>query len=154
MIEQEAQVTGIDGTDALVAVQRQSSCGSCAAKSGCGTSVVASMFPQRQQRLRLANTIDAVAGDRVIIGLPEAGLQRASLLLYGAPLLGLLCGAALGQQWGGSEPHAILGGLLGIVLGLGLVRQLGQRGIAGQPVLLRRLSPPSVTLVGLQPGPP
>ena len=151
MIEQQAQVTALDGDHALVVIVRQNACGSCAAKSGCGTSVIASLFPQRQQQLRVANTVQAGAGDQVLIGLSESGLQRASLLLYGVPLLGLLAGALLGQLWGGSEPRSILGGLLGASLGLWIVRWRSRRGSGLQPVMLRRLSTGGVTLTSLMP---
>lgn len=154
MIEQEARVLGLQGGDALVEVGRQSACGSCAAKSGCGTSVVASLFPQRRQQLRVANTQAAKPGDRVIIGLPEEGLQRASLLLYGAPLLGLLAGAGVGQQWGGSELQSILGGLLGAALGLWFVRWRSARLGVMQPVMMRRLAADGIRLASLQPRQP
>lgn len=154
MIEQEARVTALDGDHALVTVVQQSACGSCAAKSGCGTSVVASLFPQRQQQLRVANTQQARVGDRVMVGLPEDGLQRASLLLYGVPLLGLLLGATTGQSWGGSELHAILGGLLGASLGLWFVRWRSTRADGLQPVMVRRLPSEGISLASLQPRQP
>ncbi len=152
MIEQEAQVVRADADHAVISIVKQSACGSCKAKSGCGTSVVSSLFPQRRQELRLANPIGAKAGDRVIIGLPEAGLQRASLRLYGIPLLGLLVGAALGDRWGGSEPMAIAAGLLGIVIGFGYLRWVTGRGEDLHPVLLRRVSATSVSLAGFNVG--
>lgn len=154
MIEQEARVTELQGDQALVAISRQSACGSCAAKSGCGTSVVASLFPQRSQQLRVTNTQGAEPGDRVVIGLPESGLQRASLLLYGVPLLGLLAGAAAGQQWGGSELRSILGGLLGVSLGLLYVRWRSARATALRPIMLRRLPSAGIHLASLQPRQP
>lgn len=150
MIEQEAKVTELQGEHALVVVSRQSACGSCAAKSGCGTSVVASLFPQRSQQLRVANTQGARPGDRVIIGLEESGLQRASLLLYGVPLLGLLVGAAVGQQWGGSELQSILGGLFGASVGLWFVRWQSSRNASLRPVMLRRLPPDGIALADLK----
>jgi sigma-E factor negative regulatory protein RseC len=152
MIEQEASVVGLSGDDARGAIQRQTACGGCAAKTGCGTSVVASLFPQRQQTLRLPNTQQARVGDRILVGLPETALQRASLLLYGIPLVLLLCGAVLGQIWAGTEPMAILGGLSGVTLGLLLVRRLTRhaRMASMQPVMLRRLPAETAVSVPLQ----
>lgn len=149
MIEQQATVVSLEGDQATIAIARQSACGSCAAKSGCGTSVIASLFPQRRPHLQVPNTLHAVVGDQVLIGLPEAGLQQASLLLYGVPLLTLLVGALLGQSWGGSEPQSILGGLLGAGLGLWFVRWQSGRSTALQPVMLRRLPAIGVTLDSL-----
>lgn len=152
MIEQEAKVVTADADHVTISILQQSACGSCAAKSGCGTSVVSRLFPQRQQTLRLPNAIGAKAGNRVMIGLPEAGLQRASLILYGLPLFGLLLGAALGDSVGGSEPMAIIGGLFGIVIGLGAVGWLSRRSSGPHPVLLRIIPVASVSLAGLETG--
>lgn len=154
MIEQEARVTAVQGDQAQVSIVSQSACGGCAAKSGCGTSVIASLFPQRQQQLRVTNSHHAKPGDRVLIGLPESGLQRASLLLYGVPLLGLLGGALAGQHWGGSELQSILGGLLGASIGLWFVRWRSARGAGLQPVMMRRLPAATVSLTDLQPRQP
>jgi sigma-E factor negative regulatory protein RseC len=80
-------------------------------------------------------------GERIIVGLPEAALQMAALLLYGLPLLALVLGAVAGQTlagadgWSGELP-AILGGLLGLFAGLSAARRLG--GLSGmRPVMLR-----------------
>lgn len=152
MIEQEARVVGIEGDDAVVAIQRQSACGGCSAKSGCGTSVVASLFPGRQQTLHLHNSQHAQVGDRILVGLPESALQRASLLLYGVPLVLLLAGAVVGQSWGGTEPLAILGGLSGVALGLLVARHLTRHAGNGpmQPVMLKRLPAETVASISLQ----
>jgi sigma-E factor negative regulatory protein RseC len=152
MIEQEARVVALSGDDALVSIQRQSACGGCAAKSGCGTSVVASLFPQRQQTLRLRNSQRAEVGDRILVGLPEAALQRASLLLYGVPLVMLLAGAVTGQMLGGTEPLAILGGLSGVTLGLLAIRRLTghARMRSMQPIMLRRLPAETAVSISLQ----
>lgn len=144
----------VEGDQALVALASQSACGSCAAKSGCGTSVLGSLFPKRHQQLRVDNSQAAKPGDRVVIGLPEAGLQRASLLLYGVPLLGLIAGAVAGDHWGGSEPQAILGGLFGSVAGLWWVRHRSLRAPGLQPVMMRRLPPEGISLASLQPRQP
>lgn len=146
MIEQQGTVQALEGELAVVAVARQSACGSCSAKTGCGTSLIGSLFPQREQRLRLPNTVQAEPGDRVVIGLPEAGLQRASLMLYGLPLAGLIGGAALGQAWGGDELRSVLGGVLGAVLALFAVRRWAARSAGLRPVLLRRLAPAGVAV--------
>lgn len=164
MIEQEARVAAIEGDEALVVIARQTSCSGCQAKSGCGTSLVSDMFPSRQMTVRLSNSQQARVGDRVVVGLPESGLQLASLLLYGVPLLSLLVGA-IGTQsladslgWG-AEPAAIIGGLSGMALGLYAVRRLSQLRLwpVMRPVMLRRLAGTGITpdsLMSLQPQSP
>lgn len=144
MIEETAQVLRLHDRMAEVVTQRQSACGHCAAKNGCGTSLLATWFPQRQLVFRLNNDIHAAAGDTVIIGLDEAFLQRSSLLLYALPLLGLLVGAVAGEygfsllEWP-TELGAILSGLLGLSAALVAVRHISagsfERGDAGVKLL-------------------
>lgn len=138
MMEQAGQVVRIDGGLAVVQVVPQSACGSCSASKGCGTSAVAKLFPKRLPQVAVRNDLGVQAGDDVVIGLADNEVQAASLTLYGVPLAGLLAGAIAGQQWGGSEPWAILGGLSGMLAGLALARQLGVSR-QNRPVLLRRL---------------
>lgn len=143
---------------AEVVTQRQSACGHCAARNGCGTSLLATWFPQRQLAFRLNNDIQAAAGDTVIIGLDEAFLQRSSLLLYALPLLGLLVGAVAGEygfsllSWP-TELGAILLGLLGLSAALLAVRYFSassfERGEVGVK-LLRISRSPMPGNVGLQ----
>ncbi|MDJ0739006.1 MAG: SoxR reducing system RseC family protein [Gammaproteobacteria bacterium] len=144
MIEARARVVAVDSDLAEVTTLRQSACGSCDARNGCGTSLIAAWFPQRQLRFRLRNTIGAQPGDTVIVGLNEAMLQRTSLLLYGAPLLGLLAGALLGERIAGamtvaSELGGVGGGLLGLTAGLAWVRAASRRHVRRRDVDTVRL---------------
>lgn len=128
MIEEQAHVTRIDGDIAEILIEKQSACGSCSAKSGCGTSLLSNWFPRRLLTLRLKNTVDAKCGDTVVLGLNEAALQRGSLLLYALPLAGLLIGSIGGERAFGflglpAELGAVLFGLLGVTITLIFVRQ-------------------------------
>lgn len=134
MIEEQARVIAVTDGIAEVATLRRSACGSCNAKAGCGTSILASWFPQRQLSFQLVNQIGARPGDTVIVGLDEGTLQRASGLLYGLPLIGLLGGAVLGEffaeQFAVSlELGAVVGGLFGLLAALKLVRTWAGLGI-------------------------
>lgn len=127
MIEAEARVVAADCDYAEVVTLRQSACGSCTASKGCGTSLIAAWFPQRELRFRVRNDIGADTGDRVVLGLDEGDLQRGSLLLYAVPLGGLLGGAVAGDQLLPSiglsaELGAVAGGLLGLIGALRFVR--------------------------------
>lgn len=136
MIEEQATVTAVHGALAEVVTLRRSACGSCNAKGGCGTSLLATWFPQRTLRFRLANVIGANPGDTVLLGLDEGFLQRGSLLLYGLPLVGLLLGA-VGGEWvfktQGYPPElgAVSSGLLGLIAALMAVRHFSQNRAQG-----------------------
>ncbi|BAO44052.1 SoxR reducing system RseC family protein [Thiolapillus brandeum] len=128
MLEEEGVVLEINNGLAEVLTQRKSACGSCAAKNGCGTSLVESLFPQRSRAFLAKNEVGAKEGDQVILGLDEAALQMASLLVYLVPILGLIAGAMLGT-WLGSklatgyvEILSILGGSGGFFVSLSVVR--------------------------------
>lgn len=96
MLREEGIVISVKGDRAEVEARPKSACGSCSARSGCGTSLVASLFPRRRHGFIARNRVGARPGDRVFIGLDEADLQLASLMIYLLPLLGLIGGALSG----------------------------------------------------------
>ena len=132
MIEEQATVRALKGGHAEIEIQRQSACGSCKAKGGCGTSLLAEWFPSRQWLFVLPNRVDAKPGDTVVVGLDEGYLQRGSLLLYALPLAGLLMGAVIGEQLFirlglSAELGSILLGLSGVIVALLAVRHISLR---------------------------
>ena len=82
MIEETATVVSCEGDLAEVKTERPTACGSCTARQGCGTALLARVLGNREPILRVANPIHAQPGERVVIGVPESGLVLASLLLY------------------------------------------------------------------------
>jgi sigma-E factor negative regulatory protein RseC len=145
MIEERARVVAIEGDSALLQTQRQSTCGSCAVKSGCGTSVLASVVGQKITQLKVLNTLNAQPGDDVMLGLQEHALVTGSLLVYVVPLLLLLVGAVLGEVMASrlgmdAELMPIVGGATGFILAVIMVRGVLQKSNTGQhmkPVMLR-----------------
>ncbi len=134
-----------------VETERQTTCGGCSVRSGCGTGVLSRLVGRRQTRVRTINSIDAVLGERVVIGLRESALLQGSLAVYLAPLLALLGGAALAETFA-PEPirdvTTVLGGVLGMAAGLIWLRRFGRRvrvDTRYQPVTLRRV--PNVSFV-------
>ncbi len=118
MIEATGIVREVDEGRALVEVQRQTACGGCESKGSCGTSVIAAWFARRSSRLWVRAMTPARVGEAVVIGLPEAALLRASLLMYLLPILALVGGAALGSLLAGAEAGSDLPGIVGGALGL------------------------------------
>ena len=128
MLEEEGVVISVTQGMAEVAVTPQSACGSCSVSNGCGTSLVASLFPNRRTLFKVKNTLGAETGEQVVIGLNEHVLQSASLILYLIPLLGLILGAMAGDSLSaqifhnGSELLSILLGFAGLGGGFMLVK--------------------------------
>lgn len=142
MIEETAWVVRIEDERAWVETQRRASCGSCASKSGCGTSALAEWFGRRTVGLLVDNRVGARIGEEVVIGVPETVLVGGAARIYGLPLLTLLGGAGLGAWVAGSAQNDLmvgLGGVLGLGLGLLLARRGGAlRDAAERPRILRR----------------
>ena len=144
MLEEEGVVLAIDGDIAEVVTRKKSACGGCAARSGCGTSLVESLFPSRTRSFRASNEVRAQEGDQVVIGLDESALQTASLLVYLVPLLGLIGGAILGAwlgpgpDGGHAELFSIVGGVGGFFISLGAVRRYSDM-LSRKPVFQARV---------------
>ena len=155
MIEEIAVITRSDGPFAQVETQRNTSCGNCAAKSTCGTSAISKIFGRKVNVIKVLNPINAVVGERVIVGLDESALTKASLLVYIAPLVSLflfaLAGEWLAEKFNltTTEPAAVMGGLLGLLAGLAWLRYFAVRISQNreyQAVILRRAKLSEVTL--------
>lgn len=145
MIEESAVVIEADGGAILIEVLPQSACGSCNAKSACGTSLLSSLFKRRATRMHVDNSVNARAGDHVVVGIDESEMVSGSVRLYLWPLLGLIGGAIAAQTLvNPSEPSAIVGGLSGMALAFWLLKRRKEaprirvlRREAGIPVTLQ-----------------
>lgn len=155
MIEEIVTVIANEGKLAVVEAQRQSTCGSCDAKSSCGTSVLAKAFGSKTSRIRVNNPIGAAPGERVVIGVEDDALPKASFLFYIVPLMTLFLGSLLGEQVAlqfsliSTEPAAIFSGLLGLLVGLISVRRFAARSSNKnqyEAVILRRADPFQIQL--------
>lgn len=159
MIEEQGTVVDTSAVAAVVQATRRSSCGSCGAAAGCGTSLLDRFLGRRPLLLEVDNSLDVVIGDRVVVGVPEASMLRAAAAAYLGPLAGLILGAVIGRHapldWlvpgaaAGSEWPSLLGGGLGFVIALLLVARYSRslaRDPRFRPVLLRREAPVAVTL--------
>jgi len=145
-IEERGVVVSVEDGWASVRVQRQSTCGSCSARSGCRNGVLAEVLGRRSLVLRIPDVDGLRPGDHVTLGIRDRSLVAGALLMYLLPLAGLI-----GSAWvlslllpGIAEGWLILAGLAGFGLGLvGVRRRLRSRTSHLQPVLLGRESAPT-----------
>lgn len=143
-IEERAGVVGIDGEFAEVLPSGQSACKSCSSNSGCSTNAFSFFSSSKKSNMRVRNTLNAQAGDEVMIGIPPGTLLMSTVFAYGIPLLLLFLAAFVGQfvftyVGGNSEIGSMLFGGLGFLLGFVISSRLAN--IASlfkryQPVIL------------------
>ena len=141
MIEETATVMRVEAGTAWVATKSRSACGHCGSGSDCGTAMVAKLFGEKENLLRLDNSLDARVGEQVVIGVSDALLLKASALAYLLPLLALIAAVALGQWSGMGEDLSSLLGFIGLGLGLWTTNYItgGAQGRKAYcPVMLRR----------------
>lgn len=125
MLEEQAIVVGITGKYAEVQIQRQNTCAHCTLSQGCGTGAIGRLLGQRSRPMFIKNTVNLNPGDRLLLGLPEYGFLRASLLIYGLPLGLLIITAILAQiLFNGAEILLLMAAGAGFTGGLLLSSRL------------------------------
>ena len=149
MIEETARVVRVEDGSAWVATKSRSACGHCGASSDCGTAMVAKLFGERDNLLRLDNLLDVQVDEQVVIGVTDSLLLKASALAYMLPLLFLIAMVGLGEWMGLGESMGTLLGFVGLGIGLWAVNHV-TGGAAGRkdycPVMLRRAGPGSTVI--------
>lgn len=146
MIEERARVVAVNNGQLLLEAQTKAACSGCAAKQGCGTSVLSRWVGRKFTRFQAPNTVNAVVGDEVVVGLAETAMLKGSVFVYLLPLLAMIVAAVLADLL--LAPHAAARDLLVIaaaVAGFALMLSVSRRFLAGsrnraelQPVVIRK----------------
>ena len=120
MIEERAVILSLDNvlSNATLEIERKTACGLCGQTRGCGNSMWGKLFAHQSTAFKAQNRINAKVGDSVIVGINEQALLKSAMLLYIVPLVTLFIGAILMQQIFDTNGYAMLGALLGLILGL------------------------------------
>ena len=143
MIEQVAHVFAIDKTTVWIDTLRVATCDSCT----CGQRLLNQSKNTARSRIELPVPQDMIlnVGDEVVLGIPQKAFIKASLLTFAMPLLTLLASASIARWVGFSEPLTVVAALLGLGLGLLLLRWFSQTEAVlsssqWQPMILRQQS--------------
>lgn len=110
----------MDGGIARVRLGRSSNCARCDAGKGCGAGVFGRLLKRKPVTLDLDNTVNALPGQPVMVGIPETVFLRMVARLYLLPLLAGLAGAVSGHYLsvvgqlspGASDALTLLAGLV------------------------------------------
>ena len=100
MITESAIVTHRNGSRVELKLQRASACGGCELNQGCGTGALGRLLGHRSKPVVIETDRELEPGDQLVLGLSETALVKASLTIYGLPLLGMVI-AGLLAAWGG-----------------------------------------------------
>jgi sigma-E factor negative regulatory protein RseC len=103
---------------AVVEVAASIRCARCAAGKGCGAGLLGGDEKPRRVDALITHDLVLVEGDQVSIELAPNNLLRASLIVYGLPLLGALTGAAGAWLSGTGDLGAAIAALAGAGLGM------------------------------------
>ncbi len=143
-IREQGRVVGVDGYQARVRIERQSTCGSCSARSGCGSGVLSEVLGRKVVEVSIAHPGTLQPGDGVTLGIRDHALVAGAFMMYLVPLAGMVALPAslmfLAPAVG--EGFHLLAAVLGLAVGLGSVRiWLRRRAPDMAPVLLGHQPP-------------
>lgn len=96
MIEQQGKVVNADAGQISVRLGASTGCSACDAGKGCGAGVFGRLLQRKPVTLDFENSIGAVPGQAVMVGLPESLFMTLVLRLYAWPILAGLTGGVLG----------------------------------------------------------
>jgi sigma-E factor negative regulatory protein RseC len=137
MLEHTGTVIEADEHTALIETVRRSACGQCSSGDSCGTSVLAGLFKQRGNRVRVCNHLHLKPGDQAVLGIAESTLLRAALWAYLAPLIVMLAFAMFTASAGFSDGYVFAASVVGLFNGLYLAGLMRTRKVTDDIVLLR-----------------
>lgn len=117
MIEQSAKVVKFDDKMVWVEAERQSTCGGCQVRQGCGTGMLAKHVGKRFSSIAVLKTSDVKVGQQVQLAIPEETLLQGAFLMYILPLVLMFVVAAGARALNFNEAIEIFGGLSGLFIG-------------------------------------
>ncbi len=152
MLTETARVVAVEDESLWVETIRKSTCGTCAARKGCGHGLLNRIGDGKGGYVRVLQSsqlaaADCQVDDQVLIAIPEEVILRGSLIVYMLPLAFMLAGAALASVLFpfAQDNAALLGAFLGLSMGFLVVRLHARRNRHNQsyqPTLLEKVSAP------------
>jgi len=114
------KIVSIGPDSATVAVARSAACPRCAAGKGCGAGLLSGSTRPAMLEVPLSPQLKLSQGDEVRLTLEPSHLLRASLLVYGLPLAGIILMLVAGWLISRplSDPEAIAYAIAGLAAGL------------------------------------
>jgi len=144
MVEGIARVVAVEGAVIWLEPEQTSTCKACSSASVCGTKGIGTAASSlERRRFPMDNQEKLMVGERVVVGVRENALVKASLTAYMLPLVTLLLAGVVAQSVAGSDVVTMAAMVVGLLLGLVMARlaakHLSSRGELA-PKFLRRAS--------------
>jgi sigma-E factor negative regulatory protein RseC len=145
LVEGMARVVRRDGDRVWLEPEPRSGCGTCTSAGVCGAKGIGTTANRLEaRRFPLPDHLGLALGERVVVGVPEHALLKATVAVYAIPLASTLGAGAIAQWAGGSDGVTLVAMGAGLALGMLVARlgagRLGARGDLA-PRLLRRAGP-------------
>lgn len=122
LIEQTAKVVSVDDDKIWLQTERQTSCGQCKLKQGCGTGLLDNHVGKRFSTLSVPVQAGIQPQQQLTVAISENKLLYGAVLMYLLPLLSLLLFAIFARWSGAGSEVEVIAGLLGLATGFGLAR--------------------------------
>ncbi len=122
MIEESGVAVSVEKGAVWVETRRQSTCGSCSARSMCGQEVLQKLGRGSDCHLvRALNSYPVQIGDRLTIAIPEQVIVRGAVLVYLLPLVLMMAALFICQTLALREGLVIVGSFTGLATGFAVV---------------------------------
>jgi sigma-E factor negative regulatory protein RseC len=149
-VEGFAHVVRVEGDVAWLEPEQTTSCGGCASAQLCGSKGIGSVASRLEaRRFQIDNGMDLAVGERIVVGVNDGALIKASLTVYAIPLATTLTAGCVAQWAAGRDGVTMAAMAAGLGLGLLLARfgaaRLSARGELA-PRVLRRAAPDETCL--------
>ena len=123
-VQQPATVVALQDGWVTLSTIRLNTCAQCSMKAGCGQRMLNQATCDRSQiELPEPQDIKLTVGQEVQVAIPQGTFMRASLWVFLWPLLTMLLAASIGQWRFDSEAWVAISGLVGLLLGLLVMRR-------------------------------
>jgi sigma-E factor negative regulatory protein RseC len=125
MLTEQGVVVAIEPDALWVETIQQSTCGTCAARKGCGQKLLSSMGASATQlRVLIDHTYQRnyAVGDSVTIAIPENVVVLGSLFIYLLPLIFTIVFSGFAHTFFQVEAVSMLAGMVGFIGGAMVIR--------------------------------
>ena len=126
-VSQTGRVIKVDAGGAWVTVDRETACGNCSQSDGCTSAAVGQYLGRFQQQLFFAGADQLKVGGEVEIRLAATALNRAAVIAYLIPLLGMITATLVAASSGATDMVAVGASIGGLCAGGLLTRKLATR---------------------------